>query len=424
MYLQSNLKQLALSQDFAWKTLQAIEDSDYSLSPNGINFLGFSFPIPESKPLALPEDLTILTLYGMGDGDWASQLLKAIPPTCQVWILDPQPDLAWLYLHDFDLQTIVSDPRVRWWVGSAESLITEFSKASRQAIDQYGFVYLENPLLASLGERFQNPLLHYLRQEHQRHQALPSLSYLALQLGRLYQSLDQPIQRAYQSYSLTCQQGCADCCKSSVGYHLCINPLEWLHLYQSLWHLPASERRLVYQRSVRLLAKHADYLSTVLHFFDRQPERFYDSRFHLELLSLAGDQRKQACVFLDSDDTCQVYQGRTLTCRIFGNSYGLQAVPFTCDKDSEYMEQIILDEGPANQMVSAAPYRQHMQTLHQTLPYKQIINAWVFTHLDFDRGDFLPQARLCYQQFQELANHPEQLSARLQRLLEEANSLA
>ncbi len=424
MYFQSNLKQLALTQASARKSFQAIVESDYALEQGEIQFLSIAFSAPEVSATALPQGLNLLILYGMGDGHWVRRLLTEIKPTTMVWILDPQPALAWIFLNDFDLQDIVADPRVTWRVDSSERLIAEISKHCRDILDQYGSFYLENPLIASIGERFQNPLLHYLRQENLKRQQLPSLDSLHQQLKHLYQALEPPMQQAYQKYDLTCKQGCADCCKSSVGYHLCINPLEWKDLYSNLWQLPESERKQIYQQSVISLAQHSAYLVSVLDFFDRQPERFYKADFHLELLKMAGDERKQACVFLGKDDNCQVYQGRPLTCRIFGNSYGLKTIPFTCDKDGQLMEQIILDEGQRNQLVSATPYRQRLRDLHQTLPFKQVINAWVFTHLDFENADFLPDVRLDYQQFQQLVRRPNLLAARLQSLTQAAQTLA
>ena len=416
MYFQPNLTQLASTQIASYQTLSAIYESAFSLSPEGIQFLSLTFSVPEEPLRQLEYVPNILILYGMGNGQWVRELLKQVGSLTQVWILDAQPELAWLYLHDFDLQDILADQRVSWWVETSEALIAQMAQSLKQAMDHYGLLYLENPLAASIAERLQNPLLQYLRQENSQRQELPSVDALSHNIAQLYQSLEQPMQQAYQSYPLTCKQGCADCCKTSVSYHLCVNPLEWLHMHTQLWQLPAPLRQTIYHRSVQSLAQHSDYLAEVLHFFDQHNDRFRDPTFHLELLEMAREKRKQACVFLGQDDQCQVYQGRPLTCRIFGNSYGLMQVPFTCDKDDQRMEQILLDEGQNTHLVEASVYRDQMTELHQSLTHKQVMNAWVFTHLDFDTADFKPVARVDYQQFQELVRHPELLQARLKRL--------
>lgn len=190
-------------------------------------------------------------------------------------------------------------------------------------------------------------------------------------------------------------------------------------MHRSLSALPRSERQVVFKQAVTSLASHRDYLVELLYYFDTQPDRLNHPDFHLELLQMAGTHRQEACLMLDEAQRCRVYTGRPLTCRVFGSSHVSQQQPFTCEKDYQQMEQILLDEGAQNHLVDSSAYRKQLRELHQNLEYKHVLNIWLLCHLDFSQGDFKP-LRIDYQQFQTLIRHPETL----ERLLSELEQAA
>ncbi len=415
--LQHHLKVIQAHQPQAWQGLKDIYDSAFELDNGEIQFLGRSWDTPSYSPTVPPHSLGIM-LYGMGDGQLIKTLLAQLPAITPVLVIDSQPELAWACLNETDFSTALADPRLRWMVGKPDTLFASFTEALLQQHDQLGLIWLENPLISQIAQLLNDPFLKHFR--HLKATLGPQQALAKLpQLEELFLKLAPEMTQTHQQYPLSCRSGCADCCHGSVGFHLCVNPLEWALMHRSLSALPRSERQVVFKQAVTSLASHRDYLVELLYYFDTQPDRLNHPDFHLELLQMAGTHRQEACLMLDEAQRCRVYTGRPLTCRVFGSSHVSQQQPFTCEKDYQQMEQILLDEGAQNHLVDSSAYRKQLRELHQNLEYKHVLNIWLLCHLDFSQGDFKP-LRIDYQQFQTLIRHPETL----ERLLSELEQAA
>lgn len=411
-HLTANLKALQIHQPASWSVLKAIYDSAFELEGGALQFLGRSWELATPVPvLAAP---VAVLVYGMGDGAWIRAIREQIGALTPIIVLDPQPELAWACLAVAELTDLIADERLQWLVGSPESLLPRFAEAQLQLQDKLGLAWLENPPIAAIGTLLNEVVLRLYREQAAAVAGRGALDRLA-DLEALYADLNPEMARAYASYPLSCRSGCASCCQGSVGFHLCINPLEWALVHRELTSLDAEARRAVFERAVTSLARHSDFLIELLHYFDTQPERLQDPAFHLELLRMAGERRQEDCFLLGDDLRCRVYAGRPFTCRVFGNSHVQGRQPFTCGLDYDKIEKILLDEGPANRFVDSSAYRVRLWELHKGLDYKQVFNLWLLTHLDFERRDFKP-LRLDYQQFQELVRHEDQLNQLLDAL--------
>lgn len=414
MYRTLNLNALRNFQPQAWEVLAPILASDFECAPDEISFLSLNFPrFSSDSGVGLPPDPTALLVYGMGDGKWLRTVLQQLAPSTPVLVLDAQPELAWCFLEQADLSDLLADPRLTWLVAEAGPLITTYQAYRQQLQDRYGLSFLKNPEIGPIAERFNSPFLQFLQQELS-HQP-PAVENLEPSLKQLYTNLEPAMQMAYGTYPLTCHSGCADCCHG-MGFQLCVNPLEWQAIHQALLALTPEIRQQIYQQSVTYLAQHTPQIKEWLYFFDHQPERYLEPDFHAELQSMNQPFKQQPCLFLGNDQRCQIYSGRPLACRMFGNSHVQQKHPFTCNKDWQQMEQILLQEGPQHKLVDSSHYRQILWKLHTDLPHKQVLNLWIFTHLDFENKDFQPEARLDYQQFQSLVRHPELLQKKFAAL--------
>lgn len=410
-HLKANLSALQIYQPESWNCLKNLYDSPFEIESGQLSFLGRSWQL--SADFAAPSSQVAIFIYGMGDAQALRQLLQQLTAECPVLVLDSQPELVWSLLGEYDYSDLLSDPRLCWIIDKPEKLIARLSEYRLQLQDQIGIAWLENQGLASLGQLLNDSVLQLFRHEAQQQTQNP-LKNLQ-HLSSLYQTIEPEMARAYATYPLSCRSGCADCCKSSVGFHLCINPLEWALTHQSYCALPKPQRQQIFEQAVSTLAPHSDFMIELLHYFDTQPERLSDPAFHLELLHMAGERRESSCVFLNASDSCQVYAGRPFTCRVFGNSHVQFRQAFTCSIDHERMEKIILNEAGMNQLLDSSKYRNQLWDLHALMPYKQVLNLWVLTHLDFENQDFLP-LRLDYQQFQSLVRHPETLDTLLHKL--------
>lgn len=412
--LQRHLEDIRTHQPSAWQSLKDIYESPFELEDGQIHFLGRAWDHVQAAPELNTQPVAVM-LYGMGDGQLLKDLLAELPASTPLIVLDSQPELAWAYLNEGDFSAALTDPRLKWCVARPDSLVVEFAEQRLLLQDQLGFAWLENPQVTQIAGLLNDTFLKLFRHEAQ---ALGQIDPLArvTDLEQLYATLAPDMSRAYSSYPLSCRNGCSDCCETTVGFHLCVNPLEWALLHRHLTALESSRRQEIFDRAVQSLAPRADFLVELIHYFDSQPDRLQDPAFHLELLEMANHHSHQACIFLGPDRGCQVYEGRPLTCRVFGNSHVQHRQTFTCDKDADLMERILLDEGPQNRLVNSSIYRSGLWKLHHQLEYKQVLNLWILTHLDFATRDFKP-LRLDYQQFQALVRHPEileQLLADLQ----------
>lgn len=419
--LSSNLATLRQLRPEAWQALRHLEDSSFECLPGTeIRFLGRSWPLSAEPPKLAPT--VAVLVYGMGDGQWLRQLLAQLPSTTAVRVFDSQPELAWACLDSVDFQELLTDPRLEWWIAPADQLILTLEQVMIQLRDRLGLSWLENPPIAALAGGLNDAFLKVYRDFAQRLAVSPLEGLTAVE--QLYRQLEVPMKQAYDHYALSCGQGCAGCCKGGVGFHLSLSPLEWALIHRNLSRLPADERHLIYQRSVTLLARHRDLLQELLQRFDAQAQRISEIGFHLELLQLSQTHAAQEpCAFLGPDERCQIYTGRPLTCRLFGNSHVERQQPYTCDLDYASLERVLLAEGPHNRLVDGQAYRHQLWRLHAHMPYKQVLHLWLLTHLDFVHQDFAP-LRLDYQQFQALLRQPASLQARLESLAEAARQIA
>jgi len=322
--------------------------------------------------------------------------------------------LLTLFNHK-DLTLLLSDPRVHWFCGDSEALKRSLDESLLEHQDRLGWLWLR-------AEEMPNSDFYtYFQSCATRWSSLPQ-SYLP-EINKIYQALTPELRQVGSTYDLSCHQGCSSCCERNTGYSLFVNPLEWLVLYQTLWRLPDSERKHIYQTAVKMLVLELDYLLEVLFLLDTQPERLHSASIQQEVLKIARALPQQDCLLL-KQKSCQVYTGRPLACRLYGSSHFVSQRPFTCDLDYSQLEQVLLDEREKTHLVDSELWRQKIWALHQDMDYCQILNLWMFTHLDFEMQDFMPQARLDYQQFQSLVRDETLLDKKINGLEKENQKFA
>lgn len=415
--LESNLAVLQQFQPEAWSLLRHTYDSPFQIEADQICFLGRRWPLA-AEPPELSQAVAVL-VYGMGDGTWLRQLRARLDPSTPILVFDSQPELAWACLAEYALGDLIGDSGLQWLIAPPDKLLGDFHQVLFRLQDRLGLVWLENPAIAALGSLLNDAFLRVYRDLAARFEPREPLAGLP-ELEALYQSLADPMAEAYASYPLSCRAGCSGCCEHNVGFHLCLHPLEWALVHDRLIALPDAQRRRLFARCVRALARQRDFLAELLHFFDAQPGRIDDPAFHRELLGLSERRSQEPCPMLDATGGCEVYAGRPLTCRIFGNSQVAGRLPYTCDLDYERLERVLLDEGADSRLVDSQLWRKRLWQLHRDMPYKQVLNLWLLTHLDLEQRDFAP-LRLDYQQFQILVKRPE-LFERLLGQLNEASA--
>ncbi|PKL76888.1 MAG: hypothetical protein CVV27_07940, partial [Candidatus Melainabacteria bacterium HGW-Melainabacteria-1] len=319
---QANLRALQIYQPESWSALRDLAESPFELDAGQICWQGRRWSLAAPLP-DLPEHLSgspaAVLIYGMGDGGWVRSLRARLGPLTPLIVLDSLPELAWACLGVSGLEDLIADPGLQWLVAPGEALLGRLAEARLALQDQLGVLWLRQAGLAEVASLSEDPFVAAYLQLAEHFNGRSPMTSLP-RLEALYADLEPEMTRAYASYPLSCRSGCADCCQGSVGFHLCINPLEWALLHRQLLGLDSAKRHRVFVRCVETLARHQDFLVELLHYFDAQPERLQEPAFHLELLRMAGEQRQDPCVLLGPDLACEVYAGRPFTCRVFGNS--------------------------------------------------------------------------------------------------------
>ena len=403
---QDNLNVLKIYQPKIWSQMKSLDSARFNRP------MDLSYPLSglAFDPLCSELDDAIgIHVYGSGNADVLRLLLKRLKPGLLLNIYDSSIDQLGQLLYHHDLSDFISSYGVRWYLGSYEELKGHLDSVLLESQDRLGWLWL-NLSEPSLGDDFQTYFQACAQRWLHKNNASDS------PLKSVYHSLTPEITQATLAYKFTCQQGCASCCEANTGYYLFLNPLEWAELYQSLWALPEADRKEIYHKSVHELSQGLDFSLDILFFLDTQPERLNSADVQREVLQMACDLPRQSCLFLNQQKSCQLYGGRPLACRLYGNSHFAYQRPFTCDLDYAYLEQTLLDEGQQTHLVDSELWRQKTWALHQNMNYCQILNLWIFTHLDFDSQDFIPQARLDYQQFQALVRDEALLDDKISAL--------
>lgn len=411
--LQENLNALEMYQPELWLQIKHFARSDLSIQIRPSSDL-----LDSEQILSDLEGSLGVHLYGSGNADILKILLIRLKPGLSLNIYDSSQEQLLQLLYHHDLTALISDARVRWYFGTYEELKCYFDTVLLESQDRFGWLWLNLTPRSSLDPDFYDYFQHCAQRWQQKpEQRLPHLR-------AVYEALSPELMQAENTYDFSCRQGCAQCCEANTGYYLFLNPLEWAELYRTLWHLSAIKRKAIYEKAVTSLFQELDFLLEVLFFLDTQPERLNSAAVQREVLQMARVLPQQSCLFLNDQKSCQVYVGRPLACRLYGNSHFAFERPFTCELDDSKLEQILLDEGKHTQLVDSEHWRNQVWDAHQDLNYAHMLNLWIFMHLDFEQDDFLPEARLDYQQFQCLIRDESLLDNRIQALENAASRLA
>lgn len=425
MTFEKNIQVLTQFQPQVMPVLEAIHDSDFSFQDQTLCFWERPLiALADLEPWQWPAEAKQWIVYGLDPA--FVQVFEALkqlnaqtdPKTAveQIVVFEPRPELFWALLQTVDLTALFQDPRLTLWIGEPMTLTIPFQRLITACQDPCQVAMVYSPLAQLVNQRFPDalwPLFDEQEQRFARHSP-PDLVQMSAQLTTLYADMEPLMRRAYAHYPLTCHTGCSGCCENSVGFHLCVNPIEWLQMHREIEAQPKATRQQLFDRVIKTLWAHKDTLNEILFYFDAQPERMSDPQFHLELLEVARPAKFSHCNFL-VEQQCTIYNGRPFTCRVFGNSQVSMTQPFTCDKDYDQMETILLDEGARSHLVASSPLRERLWALHGELNHKHVMNAWLFLHLDFESRDFLP-CRVDFYQFQALVGNEARLAAHWQSL--------
>lgn len=363
-------------------------------------------------------------VYGLGTGEYLRALLAQKASHVPVLVIDSAPDLVATCFQYFDFEAILAHPDLSYFLGNPTDLPPPLHSYLSQKRDLLQVQWLANPWVAQIATARQDPFYLQVFQQYQAYLAqAPTTAQTALQ--QLYQKMAGPMQAAYASHPLSCHSGCADCCKLGNGFDLCIRPVEWALMFESISQiLPTQAQEALLSDTVLYLAKHADTLEKALLFFDQHLDQLQTERGNKAFYQLTQPLRKDPCPFLSEADTCGIYANRPLSCRTFGNSYFEPQQPYTCSKDRQLMERILLDEKTSHHLLEGHKPLSELQSIHSYYPYGHVIYAWLFTHLDLEKENWIPAARLDYHQFKRLVDDPGLFESQRQALQNWAQKLA
>ncbi len=129
----------------------------------------------------------------------------------------------------------------------------------------------------------------------------------------------QPLRKEYAT-QITCYEGCADCCHAMFDLHL----VEAMYLHHKFNEAFTGQKR-----------------SDILDRADRADREAYKKKREIFKLSSQGAQTKEIlemaaksrvrCPLLNSEDRCELYEARPLTCRLYGLPTAISGQAHTCN---------------------------------------------------------------------------------------------
>lgn len=410
MWLQ-NRKALQAFHSDSYHVLEPLLDSPFEAQAQGLSFLGKEWPFVPLPPLPVG---CKAVLFGLPTATELAALLANQPQ--RLLVVDSQPERVWAQMMAFDYSPSLADPVLELLIQPPDKLLLAFPKRLSAFRDLFGLAWRESQPATELAERMNDLfLLQGFRLWQEELSKSPTPRRLAEQVQELYRELLPASERAYAQYPLSCGSGCAGCCHKGVGTLLTLTPGEWLLFWQALKAWPEQDLQNFAQRFGRWAAQEIPLIHSLWAFFEREMKQVHTPEFSIQHLALIESQQEQPCFFLNPQtQTCRVYDGRPLTCRLFGVSQFYGNTPYTCELDWEKQEQILLREGPSNQLVQAEVWRQGLGQIHRQYPYKMPLVLWLVCHLDVENAHWISEPRLDYAQFEVLSN-PARLSARLPR---------
>lgn len=125
----------------------------------------------------------------------------------------------------------------------------------------------------------------------------------------LVSQVETVFEKVQQEYSecVTCKAGCADCCHALFDLTL-IEAMFIKSQFDKI--IPQDARKKIIER-----ANEAD--RKVYKIKRKASKEFQDGRSETEILEEMAVQRVR-CPLLDSDDKCELYESRPITCRLYG----------------------------------------------------------------------------------------------------------
>lgn len=317
-------------------------DSPFSVRSEGVVFLGQFWPFKTLEPVPAGAGCVI---FGLPRPSELAKLLAMGPR--RVLLVEAQMDLLWAMLSQFNYAELLADPRLELCLASPAELLLKFEVALARFRDLYALIWQESQPATELNEKLQSVFLNLgYRAWRQRLTSAALAPRPGAELRALFRALQPALDLTYQTYPLSCSTGCSDCCRDGVSLLIACYPGEWELLWESLSQWPWSERCALASHLCQWAREALPLLEELWTFFDTQMEYAHTSDFNLRHLALIQSQRNLPCFLLDQKlGRCRVYVGRPLTCRLFGASQYYAAQPYTCERDWEQQERILLQEG-------------------------------------------------------------------------------
>ncbi|PIQ25345.1 hypothetical protein COW36_19550 [bacterium (Candidatus Blackallbacteria) CG17_big_fil_post_rev_8_21_14_2_50_48_46] len=424
---EANLAVLKLQHLEAWQQISELASGfEWKQNQNPICYAGIQ--LPQSEEPYLLQDLTgTLYIFGLGYAFALQQVLQLLPSSTRVVVIESNPNFSQFLMHHYDFSGVLNDSRLKYLLDTPEHLARQMPELLAQERDLLKLQWFENPVNLALATAQEDPFLLQVFRFYAHWQAQGKAEnqtqHRKAKIQSFYQKIEKLSHHAYQTYALTCTQGCAGCCKKGFGLDVNLRPLEWEALYSGILSLDAMKRQELFAKTVFYLNKNRDLIEKILVFYHHHLQEMNSSQWHAEYLKLIGNLREEPCPLLDSAEQCSVYENRPYVCRVFGNSYFSSLQAYTCTLDVEKIEKILLDEKAANRLLQLEPLHQELKAMHGFYPYGHLLYLWLFTHLDFENSEFQTQAQLDYYPFEILVNEPERLKQRLAQLSDCARRL-
>jgi Fe-S-cluster containining protein len=394
-----NRKALQAFHPHVYSLLETLLDSPFEAETNNLLFLGRTWPFGELAPVPLG---SCVIVFGLPHPTELAKILNQTPE--RVLIVDSQIEKVWALMMNHNYEDLLKHPCLYLAVNTPEKLLIEFPELLYQFRDLQNLEWRESQPATELAERMGSVfLLQGFRPWQEELAVIQPPEQLKVLTAQLYQELLPATETAYKNYALSCSSGCAQCCHKGVSALITVTPGEWLVLWESFLSLPEKRLKKIAKYFRTWVGKEQKLLLKLLGYFAENMQQSHTSDFSLKHLELLAPQHNQACFLLDSEtQTCLVYPGRPLTCRLFGASHFYGSQPYTCEIDWEQHEHIILHEGKYNHLVKADIWREELQSIHKHYPFKMPLALWFVTHLASDGDGWIDSPRLDYAQFKEL----------------------
>lgn len=392
-WFHTNLLLLQLREPFSYDVLSKTTSSDIQL--------------PGTPTIELTSNSESRWLFQIGLG---RQPAPPLDTHQQIWVIEPDPELTWCWWQEVDYHEWMIHPAVSYvclntadvlaWLNTQLSILPQLLGVTIQIEPSY------QAILAQRQPDTLNGLLDI--QTHVTQKQDFDSQTLLHKTKSLYQELDPIGEQVLNHYpTLSCRNGCADCCQSGCGWNLLLDPGEWLVMWEWIQAWPFEQKAGFYKEIVTLLQKHHHLLQPVWEWSMREPTQLRQHDRMRELIPLLDAVIHDPCPLLDTQQRCQIYEGRPLVCRLFGQSYWSQSKPYTCHRDWETHLQILAQEGEPNHLTQARSWYHHLKNIHEHHHFHQILLFWLLAQMDLEQHQWVTEPILDWRAFEQL---PEKIS--------------